>query len=42
MEKVKCIKCGADVEINIANAHDENGEVFSCPTCGQIFRYAHK
>ena len=42
MEKVKCIKCGTYVEINIANAQDENGEVFICPNCGQTFRYAKK
>lgn len=42
MEKVKCIKCGNDVEINIAKAEDENAEVFRCPNCGQIFRYTHK
>ena len=28
MEKVKCFNCGKDVEINIANAIDEDGEVF--------------
>ena len=42
MEKVKCVNCGTDVEINIANAQDENGEVFICPNCGQVFRYANK
>jgi DNA-directed RNA polymerase subunit RPC12/RpoP len=42
MEKVKCIKCGEEVTINIANAQDENGEVFVCPNCGQVFRYTHK
>ena len=26
MDKVKCINCGYDVEINIANACDENGD----------------
>lgn len=42
MDKVKCINCGYDVEINIANACDENGEVFECPNCGFKFRYADK
>ena len=42
MEKVKCINCGNDVEINIAKALDEDGEVFSCPVCGQKFRYTNK
>lgn len=42
MEKVKCIKCGEDVTINIANAQDEDGEVFRCPNCGQVFRFTHK
>lgn len=42
MEKVKCIKCGEDVTINIANAQDEDGEVFVCPNCGQVFRFTHK
>ena len=42
MEKVKCVKCHNDVEINIANAQDEDGEVFICPNCGQTFRYAKK
>ena len=42
MEEVKCIKCGNMVQINIAKAVDEEGEVFCCPHCGQIFRYVHK
>ena len=40
MEKVKCVRCGNEVEINIAHAKDEEGEVFECPTCGLRFRYA--
>lgn len=42
MEYVKCIKCGQNVEINIAKAVDEHGEEFRCPKCGLIFRYTHK
>lgn len=42
MKKVKCIRCGTEVEINIINAIDEEGEVFKCPNCGQVFRYAEK
>ncbi len=42
MEYVKCLKCGQNVEINIANAIDENGEEFRCPVCGFLFRYAKK
>lgn len=42
MEYVKCPKCGHDVEINIANATDENGEEFMCKNCGFNFRYAKK
>ena len=42
MTKVNCVQCGNEVEINIANAHDEEGEVFECPHCGLIFRYSGK
>lgn len=42
MEYVKCIKCGHNVEINIAKALDENGEIFKCPNCGLKFRYTKK
>ena len=42
MEYVSCPKCGRDVEINIANATDENGEEFMCMGCGFKFRYAKK
>ena len=41
MEKVKCVNCGKDAEINIAKALDSEGEVFRCEHCGFIFRYAH-
>ena len=37
---IKCPVCKADIEINIANAIDEHGEVFYCKNCGQVFRYA--
>lgn len=36
---IKCPKCGADVQINIANAVDEEGEVFACPECMYKMRY---
>lgn len=42
MKKVKCVKCGAEVEINISKALDEDGEVFRCPHCKQKFRYTDK
>jgi DNA-directed RNA polymerase subunit RPC12/RpoP len=42
MEHVKCVKCGYDVEINIAKAIDEEGEVFRCPNCGFKFRYTDR
>ena len=39
---IKCPVCKTEVEINIANAVDENGEVFCCKNCGQVFRYTDK
>ena len=39
MEHIKCFNCGEDIEINIANAVDEDGEVFKCKKCGKTFRY---
>ena len=42
MTKIKCPKCQNEVEINISNAIDENGEVFRCQNCGQVFRYTNK
>jgi len=42
MVVIKCPKCHNDVEINIANAIDEDGEVFRCPNCGMNFRYTDK
>ena len=42
MKKVKCVKCGNEVEINIANAVDFNGEVYVCPECGYKFRFVDK
>ena len=42
MKKVKCVKCGTEVEINIANAVDFNGEVYVCPECGYKFRFVDK
>ena len=40
MIKIKCPKCKYEIDINISNAIDENGEVFSCLNCGYSFRYA--
>ena len=42
MKTVKCPKCGSDIEINIAHAVDENGEVFHCKKCGYYIRYTDK
>jgi len=39
---VKCPKCQCDTELNIANAIDENGEVFLCEHCGYPFRYTDR
>lgn len=39
---IKCPKCHSDIEINIANAVDENGEVFRCSNCGWYSRYTKK
>ena len=39
---MKCINCNNDVEIDIAKAIDEEGEVFHCPCCGFIFSYTDK
>lgn len=38
-KKINCPKCFTPVEINIANATDEDGEEFLCPNCKFIFRY---
>ena len=40
MKVIKCPKCNSDIEINIANAIDEEGEVFLCKNCLNKFRYA--
>ena len=42
MKKVKCVKCGNEVVIDIARARDEEGEVFVCPKCGFEFRFVDK
>lgn len=42
MKKIKCVKCGNEVEIDISKALDEEGEVFLCPHCKQKFRYTDK
>jgi len=40
MEKVPCPKCNSEVQIDIAKAMDEHGEVFKCLNCNYTFRYA--
>lgn len=42
MDKVRCFNCSSEVEINIANAIDFDGEVFKCPNCGKIFMYSRE
>jgi len=42
MITVKCPVCNTEVEINIANAMDENGEVYLCSNCKKYFRYTDK
>ena len=42
MKTVKCVKCGAENEMDISKALDEDGEVFRCEHCGYPFRYADK
>ena len=39
---IQCPKCHKDVEINIANAIDELGEVFRCPHCKWPIRYTDR
>lgn len=39
---MKCINCNNEVEIDIAKAIDEEGEVYRCPHCGFVFRYTDK
>ena len=40
MTIIKCPKCNATLQINIAKALDEHGEVFECPKCNYLIRYA--
>ena len=42
MKKIKCVNCGNETEINIANAIDSEGEVFKCDHCGYPFRYVEE
>lgn len=42
MDKVKCVRCGQEVIIDIAKAKDSEGEVFECPYCSLKFRYTKK
>lgn len=37
---MKCVKCNNEVKLDISKALDEEGEVFKCPHCGYMFRYA--
>lgn len=39
---IKCIKCNNEIQIDIAKAIDDQGEVFRCPNCGFIFRFTDK
>ena len=39
MDIIKCVSCGKEIIINIANAIDEDGEQFICPHCGKTFMY---
>ena len=41
MKIIKCPKCNAALQINIAKATDEHGEIFRCPRCGYFLRYAN-
>ena len=36
MKKIKCPVCQSDVDIDIAKAVDENGEVYRCNKCGTL------
>lgn len=40
MDKIKCVKCGRETEIDISKSIDADGEVFKCNHCGYPFRYA--
>lgn len=42
MRIVRCVNCGNDIELDIAKAADEDGEVFICQHCGYKFRYCDK
>jgi uncharacterized C2H2 Zn-finger protein len=42
MKIIKCPKCNAALQINIADAIDEHGEVFKCPRCEYFIRYTPK
>ena len=37
---MKCVKCNNEVKLDIAKVLDEEGEVYRCPHCGFMFRYA--
>ena len=39
MVVIKCPNCNSEIEMNISNAIDSEGEVFICPKCRQILRY---
>ena len=42
MTIVKCPKCHKEVKINVANALDEDGELYRCPHCDYVFRYTER
>lgn len=35
-----CPKCNKSIHLDISKALDEDGEVFKCPNCKWIFRFA--
>lgn len=39
MTIIKCPNCNSALQINIAKALDEHGEVFRCPKCNYFIRY---
>ena len=39
---IKCPKCKKEIKINIANAIDEDGELYDCSYCGYTFRYTER
>lgn len=42
MTIIKCPKCQKEIQINVANALDEDAELYRCPHCEYVFRYTEK